>query len=290
MNLLLEWNEKINLTAITEVDDIILKHFIDSMTVLKYIENGQTIGFIKFLSMYDRMEIENIEVLEEYRNNNIGTKLMSYLISIAIEEHAINITLEVRPSNEYARKLYKNFGFREVALRKYYYGDEDDDWYWTNQVVEGADSSELTTDAITEYTEYYCYVTDGYGNGQSVYFYVYVDNNFSAWAADSEDQYFRYTMYVEPNNTAVLSIGFLETYQKVYNSYLFKINRVKNEEHTKSLMLLRIKDMQQQKHITNYRIYTDLHLNPGNVNDFLTNGNVSKLSLKTAEMIYDYVS
>lgn len=43
MNLLLEWNEKINLTAITEMDDIILKHFIDSMTILKYIEEGQNI-------------------------------------------------------------------------------------------------------------------------------------------------------------------------------------------------------------------------------------------------------
>ena len=43
MYLLLEWNEKINLTAITEEDEIILKHFVDSMTVLKYIENGDSI-------------------------------------------------------------------------------------------------------------------------------------------------------------------------------------------------------------------------------------------------------
>ncbi len=38
MELLLEWNEKINLTAITKPEDIILKHFIDSMTVAKYIK------------------------------------------------------------------------------------------------------------------------------------------------------------------------------------------------------------------------------------------------------------
>ena len=43
MKLLLEWNEKINLTAITEEDDIILKHFVDSLTILKYIEQGKTI-------------------------------------------------------------------------------------------------------------------------------------------------------------------------------------------------------------------------------------------------------
>ena len=33
MNLLIEWNEKINLTAITKPEEIILKHFIDSITV-----------------------------------------------------------------------------------------------------------------------------------------------------------------------------------------------------------------------------------------------------------------
>lgn len=43
MNLLLEWNEKINLTAITEIDEVILKHFIDSMTVLKFLVDSETI-------------------------------------------------------------------------------------------------------------------------------------------------------------------------------------------------------------------------------------------------------
>ncbi len=38
MNLLIEWNEKMNLTAITEPEDIILKHFIDSITILKEIK------------------------------------------------------------------------------------------------------------------------------------------------------------------------------------------------------------------------------------------------------------
>ena len=40
MNLLIEWDEKMNLTAITEPKEIILKHFIDSITILKYIDDN----------------------------------------------------------------------------------------------------------------------------------------------------------------------------------------------------------------------------------------------------------
>ena len=43
MNLLIEWNEKINLTAIIEPNEIILKHFIDSITILKDIKDGSTV-------------------------------------------------------------------------------------------------------------------------------------------------------------------------------------------------------------------------------------------------------
>ena len=41
--LLIEWNEKVNLTAITAPDEILIKHFIDSVYLLKYVdikENG----------------------------------------------------------------------------------------------------------------------------------------------------------------------------------------------------------------------------------------------------------
>ena len=37
MNLLIEWNNKMNLTAITKPEEIILKHFVDSLTISKYI-------------------------------------------------------------------------------------------------------------------------------------------------------------------------------------------------------------------------------------------------------------
>ena len=42
--LLAEWNNRINLTAITQKDDVIIKHFVDSLAVLKYTDlNGRSL-------------------------------------------------------------------------------------------------------------------------------------------------------------------------------------------------------------------------------------------------------
>lgn len=56
MNLLLEWNEKINLTAITEFHEIILKHFVDSVTISQFVSHDKSLidvgtgaGFLVFL-------------------------------------------------------------------------------------------------------------------------------------------------------------------------------------------------------------------------------------------------
>lgn len=92
---------------------------------VEYVQDNEVIAEMQYSVIYDRMELDNIFVKEEYRKKGIGNKLMSYLVSVAISENVVNITLEVRISNEVARNLYKKFGFREVALRKLYYGDED---------------------------------------------------------------------------------------------------------------------------------------------------------------------
>lgn len=44
--LLVEWNEKMNLTALTEPYDVAIKHFIDSLTLLQYIEIPQGASLI----------------------------------------------------------------------------------------------------------------------------------------------------------------------------------------------------------------------------------------------------
>ena len=70
--------------------------------------------------IYDRIEINNIEVDKSYRNKRIATKLLNELI-----KENKDITLEVNKNNEIALKLYNNFGFEEKAIRKGYYSGID---------------------------------------------------------------------------------------------------------------------------------------------------------------------
>lgn len=119
MNLLLEWNDKINLTAIVEPKDIILKHFIDSITINKYltiddnvIDIGTGAGFpgiplkimnndkrvilldslnkrVNFLkTVCNKLDLENIECIhgraEEIANSNLHREKYSIVTSRAV--------------------------------------------------------------------------------------------------------------------------------------------------------------------------------------------------------------
>lgn len=80
-----------------------------------------------------------------------------------------------------------------------------------------------------------------------------------------------------------------ERYRKVVEAYEYKAKRVENDNHTKLLMREKIIQIQFQKGITNYRIYTNLQLNPGNVNSFLKNGAANKLAIDVVRDMWTFV-
>lgn len=79
-----------------------------------------------------------------------------------------------------------------------------------------------------------------------------------------------------------------ENFHKVWRSYLSKKNRVQSERHTKELMRSRLLRLQQEKKLSNYRLYTDLKLNPGNMNAWLKHGDGNKISLAAARTALHY--
>ena len=125
--LLLEWNKKINLTSITEQDEIILKHFIDSLMIESYIKDNSKIvdigtgaGFpgiplrlvndtyditlvdslnkrINFLNaIIDNIGLKNIKTIharaEEFAHDNIIREQYDVAVSRAVAQ--LNVLLE----------------------------------------------------------------------------------------------------------------------------------------------------------------------------------------------------
>ncbi len=90
-----------------------------------FTEAGDIEGLIHINDIYDRYEINNIYVLEKYRQRGIASKLMEQVIADGKSKYITNITLEVRKDNFAAINLYKKYGFLEKGIRKSYYNGID---------------------------------------------------------------------------------------------------------------------------------------------------------------------
>ncbi|OPZ70726.1 MAG: ribosomal-protein-alanine N-acetyltransferase [Firmicutes bacterium ADurb.Bin456] len=75
----------------------------------------------------DEAHITNVAVHTAYRMNRVGGMLMLELIRRAILRGVDRMTLEVRPSNHVARRLYNSLGFKDIGRRKRYYTDTNED-------------------------------------------------------------------------------------------------------------------------------------------------------------------
>ena len=110
-NLLISWNEKINLTRIVSKEDVYLKHFYDSLTLIKEIDLtkdltlcdvGTGAGFpgIVLKIVFPNLKITLIDALQ---------KRINYLNEIIKELELKDIIAIHARSEEYARNNYEKF-------------------------------------------------------------------------------------------------------------------------------------------------------------------------------------
>src|SRR5205807_7845777 len=74
----------------------------------------------------DEGHITTIAVDPQLRGRRIGERLMHGMLEEAIYRGATRATLEVREHNVVAQNLYRKYGFREAAIRKNYYTDNQE--------------------------------------------------------------------------------------------------------------------------------------------------------------------
>jgi ribosomal-protein-alanine N-acetyltransferase len=90
-------------------------------------EKGIIVGFVCARDIADEWEIENIVVAENVRRLGVGDALLNALLQRVREKANAAVRLEVRESNEAARRLYEKHGFHESGRRREYYKNPAED-------------------------------------------------------------------------------------------------------------------------------------------------------------------
>ena len=89
--------------------------------------DGKIVSYAGAWVSFDQAEVMHIAVEPKFRGQGIGTLIFGALIEAVKKRGAKSVTLEVRPSNTAAVKLYENFGLKSVGRRKGYYLDNGED-------------------------------------------------------------------------------------------------------------------------------------------------------------------
>jgi len=87
----------------------------------------EVVGYGGLICYGEEAHVTNIAVDPEHYRHKIGTRLLHDLLHNAIAMGAEAISLEVRVSNYGAQRLYGEFGFRPVGVRKNYYQEINED-------------------------------------------------------------------------------------------------------------------------------------------------------------------
>ncbi len=95
---------------------------------------GGLAGFGGVMVVGDEAHVTNLLVSPDRRRQGIGQRLMARLVRNAVEMGARHLTLEVRPQNTAARRLYHRFGLAQVGVRPGYYDGEDALIMWAHDI------------------------------------------------------------------------------------------------------------------------------------------------------------
>jgi ribosomal-protein-alanine N-acetyltransferase len=85
------------------------------------------LGYAVFWTVPDEGELLNLAVRPEARGLGVGKQLLTHVLEVCHAHGLDAVFLEVRTSNAPAIALYRGAGFEQVALRKRYYRDNDED-------------------------------------------------------------------------------------------------------------------------------------------------------------------
>lgn len=126
-----------NAQALFELDNLIFdydKYSLNQITeelnnnsriYFGYFKNNVLVGFVGASVTLDTSDIMKIGVNPNFRNQGIASKLFDSLKKELIKQNVKKIMLEVREKNSNAISFYAKLGFKQIATRKNYYGNDN---------------------------------------------------------------------------------------------------------------------------------------------------------------------
>ena len=90
-------------------------------------DNGQVLGYAGLAVVAGEGYIDNVAVREEYRRQGIAQDLLTVFLRFGTAHGLRFLSLEVRASNEPAKRLYMKHGFAQVGRRPGYYDQPKED-------------------------------------------------------------------------------------------------------------------------------------------------------------------
>jgi len=89
--------------------------------------DGSVIGYLLAVLIVDEAHLGNLAVHPSERRSGVGQMLLDDLMETARKRGIKRVTLEVRESNDNARKFYYQNDFIDIAMRKNYYRNPSED-------------------------------------------------------------------------------------------------------------------------------------------------------------------
>lgn len=88
---------------------------------------SEPVGFIGAWLVEKEAHITNVAVVPSFQKKGIASWMIQELERISILEGMDILSLEVRVSNEKAQRLYRELGFNDGRIKKYYYSSDHED-------------------------------------------------------------------------------------------------------------------------------------------------------------------
>ncbi|MCW2276706.1 ribosomal protein S18-alanine N-acetyltransferase [Heliophilum fasciatum] len=90
-------------------------------------DDERIVGYVGIWVIIDEAHITTIAVDPAMRGHGLGALVLQYAMAETLKHGGERMTLEVRPSNVSAQRLYEKLGFVAVGRRRGYYSDTGED-------------------------------------------------------------------------------------------------------------------------------------------------------------------